>query len=206
MWRAIFSDNGVYGYKQAVCFLKTDRRKLRSDMLFLSSDSLLKQIWHHLKNIFSCSECSARQILPSATLVITWKTSMVSLRCLAQMVCWITSARKVIKCTGIFQNYSAYLTLVNKLKNLSIVTSRTPVSLLRTRLIHISPSYWTVCLKLFSNGKCPLDCNSNSMFYANHCFKKNQTDMNCIWRNTNCRSHHGLSRTSPSRPMRENAY
>jgi len=61
--------------------------------------------------------------------------------------------------------------------NFSIVEKRslrhraiiTPVSPLLTRLIHISPSGWTICPLVWNysrNGNCPLDCTSNAMIYT----------------------------------------
>jgi len=60
-------------------------------------------------------------------------------------------------------------------------TMITPVNPLRLRLIHISPvtRQFIARLKLFSNGYCPLDWNSNPMFYAKPLLQKNiQSDMN----------------------------
>ena len=68
--------------------------------------------------------------------------------------------------------------LLRKVRHRTMIT---PVNPPRLRLIHISPSYQTVYrfLKLFSNGYCPLDWNSNPMFYANPLLQKNiQSDIN----------------------------
>ena len=81
------------------------------------------------------------------------------------------------------------------LRNARHRTMITPVNPPRLRLIHISPSYQTVHLrlKLFSNGYCPLDWNSNPMFYANTLLQKNiQSDMNEIEKILNCRGQLGL--------------
>jgi len=62
----------------------------------------------------------------------------------------------------------------------------TPANPLRTRLIHISPSYWTIYRSFETILECPLDGNFNPMFYTNTLLQKKniQSDMNYIWKNT----------------------
>jgi len=51
-----------------------------------------------------------------------------------------------------------------------------------------------VRLKLFPNGNCPLDWNTNPMLYANPLLqKKMQPDINYIWKNTWCRGEFSFS-------------
>ena len=67
------------------------------------------------------------------------------------------------------------------LRNARHRTMITPVNPPRLRLIHISrvTRQFIVRLKLLSNGYCPLDWNSNPMFFANPLLQKNiQSDMN----------------------------
>jgi len=63
----------------------------------------------------------------------------------------------------------------------------TPARPLRTRLIHISPSYWTTyrSFEIILIGNRLLDLNSNPMFYANPLLQKNiQSHLNYIFKNT----------------------
>jgi len=54
------------------------------------------------------------------------------------------------------------------LRNIRHRAMITPVRPLRTRIIYISPSYWTVyhSFEIILEWDCPLDWNSKSMFYA----------------------------------------